>query len=148
MNAAMLGIEILAGWQARSVSLQADALDFFGDATTYAITLVVLGMGVRARAWAGKAKGVSLGLFGLWVIATTIQCFYNAGPPVVGIMGSIGLLALIVNLFFALILYSNSTSAAPTCGPFGCAPATVRLLMSRLFVPVLEFGPAKPHGQT
>ncbi|MDE0991922.1 MAG: hypothetical protein OSA23_01895 [Rhodospirillales bacterium] len=38
----MFGIEILAGWQARSISLQADALNFFGDATTYAITFVVL----------------------------------------------------------------------------------------------------------
>jgi hypothetical protein len=39
----------LAGWQARSISLQAVVLNFFSDTTTYAITLVVLGMGVRAR---------------------------------------------------------------------------------------------------
>ena len=62
-------------------------------------------MGVRPRAWAGMAKGVSLGLFGLWVIATTIQRFYNAEPPVAEIMGSIGLLALYANLFCAYLLF-------------------------------------------
>lgn len=105
INAAMFSVEILAGWHARSVSLQADALDFFGDATTYAITLIVLGMGVRARTWAGIAKGISLGLFGLWVIATTVQRFYDAHPPVAEIMGSIGLLALTANIFCAYLLF-------------------------------------------
>ncbi len=101
----MFGIEILAGWQARSISLQADALNFFGDETTYAITFVVLGMGLRARAWAEMAKGASLSLFRLWVIATTNQRFYNAEPPIDEIMGSIGLLALITNLFCAYLLF-------------------------------------------
>ena len=41
VNAAKLSIEVLAGWQARSISLQAVVLDFFSDATTYAITLVI-----------------------------------------------------------------------------------------------------------
>jgi Co/Zn/Cd efflux system component len=49
INAAKFSIEVLAGWQAHSISLQAVVLDFFGDTTTYAITLVVLGIGVRAE---------------------------------------------------------------------------------------------------
>lgn len=105
INAAMFGVEIIAGWQARSVSLQADALDFFSDATTYAITLVVLGMGARARSMAGLAKGLSMGLFGLWVLATTVARYFEAEPPVAEVMGSIGLLALVANLFCAFLLY-------------------------------------------
>jgi hypothetical protein len=42
--------------------------------------------------------------------------------------------------FFELIFYSNSAPATPTYGPFGCAPATIRLLISSLFVAVLGCG--------
>lgn len=105
INASMFGVEIIAGWQSRSVSLQADALDFFGDATTYAITLVVLGMGARWRSMAGMAKGLSMGVFGLWVLATTVTRYFEAEPPVAEVMGTIGLLALAANLFCAFLLY-------------------------------------------
>jgi len=105
INAAMFAVELIAGWQARSVALQADALDFFGDATTYAVTLIVLGMGARWRAIAGMAKGLSLGVFGLWVLATTVIRYHEGGPPVAELMGSIGLLALVANLACVFLLY-------------------------------------------
>ena len=44
INGAMFLIEIGAGVAAGSASLQADALDFFGDAANYAISLMVVGM--------------------------------------------------------------------------------------------------------
>jgi Co/Zn/Cd efflux system component len=47
INAGMFGVEIFAGFAAKSVSLQADALDFLGNAATYAITLIVLTMSIR-----------------------------------------------------------------------------------------------------
>ena len=50
INVVMFGVEISAGLAAQSVSLQADALDFLGDAATYAITLFVLAMSLRWRA--------------------------------------------------------------------------------------------------
>lgn len=105
INAAMFAVELLAGWQARSVSLQADALDFFGDAATYAVTLIVLGMGARWRSRAGMAKGISMGVFGLWVLATTAQRAFDTEPPAADVMGAIGLLALVANLFCAFLLY-------------------------------------------
>ncbi len=105
INASMFAVELIAGWQARSVSLQADALDFFGDATTYAVTLIVLGMSARWRTGAGMAKGISLGVFGIWVMATTIIRYYEAEPPVAEVMGAIGLLALAANVFCAFLLY-------------------------------------------
>ena len=39
LNAGMVGVEMVAGLAAKSVSLQSDALDFLGDAATYGITL-------------------------------------------------------------------------------------------------------------
>jgi Co/Zn/Cd efflux system component len=44
MNGTMFLVEIVAGLSARSVSLQADALDFLTDAANYGISLFVVGM--------------------------------------------------------------------------------------------------------
>ena len=72
INAAMFAVEIGAGLAAGSASLQADALDFFGDTANYAISLFVAGMALRYRAMAALAKGVTMGLFGLWVLSITV----------------------------------------------------------------------------
>ncbi|MGB0055831.1 MAG: cation transporter, partial [Methyloceanibacter sp.] len=50
-------IEVGAGLAAGSASLQADALDFLGDARNYAISLFVVGMALRSRATAALLKG-------------------------------------------------------------------------------------------
>ncbi len=39
INFVMFGVEIVAGWLAGSVSLQANALDFLGDGANYIISL-------------------------------------------------------------------------------------------------------------
>jgi Co/Zn/Cd efflux system component len=57
---------------AGSASLQADALDFLGDAANYAISLMVVGTALRCRALAALLKGTSMGLFGIWVVGVTI----------------------------------------------------------------------------
>ena len=44
INAVMFAVEVIAGVAAGSASLQADALDFLGDAANYAISLLVVGM--------------------------------------------------------------------------------------------------------
>ena len=56
INAAMFAVEIAAGVAAGSASLQADALDFLGDAGNYVISLAVIGMVLRYRALAALAK--------------------------------------------------------------------------------------------
>jgi Co/Zn/Cd efflux system component len=50
INALMFTVEVVAGLAAGSASLQADALDFLGDAGNYAISLFVVGMALRYRA--------------------------------------------------------------------------------------------------
>src|SRR6187399_732741 len=72
INAVMFLVEIGAGLAAGSASLQADALDFLGDASNYAISLLVVGMALRYRAMAAMAKGATMGAFGLWVIGVTV----------------------------------------------------------------------------
>ena len=48
INATMFAVEVGAGVAAGSASLQADALDFLGDAGNYAISLFVVGMALWA----------------------------------------------------------------------------------------------------
>jgi Co/Zn/Cd efflux system component len=97
INAAMFLIEIGAGVAAGSASLQADALDFFGDAANYAISLLVVGMVLRYRALAALAKGTTMGLFGLWIIGTAIWHAFHGTLPNAYTMGAIGFAALAAN---------------------------------------------------
>lgn len=117
VNAAMFLIEAGAGLGAKSVALQADALDFLADAATYGITLLVLPMAIRWRARAALVKGASMALFGLWVLGATAYNAFLLDAPDALVMGSVGVLALLANLFCALLLFrfrggdSNKRSA-------------------------------------
>lgn len=105
LNLTMFGVEIVASIIAGSVSLRADALDFLADAGNYAVALVVVGLALHWRARAALLKGGIMGLFGVWVAASTIYHAITATVPHAGIMGGIGLLALAVNLVVAGLLY-------------------------------------------
>jgi HflK protein len=104
INAAMFLVEMGAGAFAGSQALQADALDFLGDALTYGISLAVLGASVRVRARAAFVKGVSLTLMGLWVFGASAYHVFVLGIPRAEIMGAIGFLALAANVASVLIL--------------------------------------------
>lgn len=104
INAAMFVVEMTAGQLARSQALQADALDFLGDALTYGISLAVIGASIRVRTNAALAKALSLLLMGLWVLGSTIYRVIYVGVPEAEIMGMIGLLALIANLASVMLL--------------------------------------------
>jgi len=97
LNAAMFVVEVGAGLAAGSASLQADALDFLGDAANYGISLFVVGMALCYRATAALAKGASMGLFGLWVIGTVIWHAVHGTLPSAVTMGAVGFAALAAN---------------------------------------------------
>jgi len=97
INLAMFLVEIGAGVAAGSASLQADALDFFGDAANYAISLLVVGMALRYRATAALAKGATMGLFGLWILGTVIWHAMHGTLPSALTMGAVGFAALVAN---------------------------------------------------
>ena len=71
MNTAMFALEIGAGLMSGSASLQADALEPLGDAMNYGLSLIVVGMSLRARAGAALLKGISMGVLGLWILSVT-----------------------------------------------------------------------------
>jgi Co/Zn/Cd efflux system component len=105
VNAGMFLAEIAAGVAAGSSSLQADALDFLGDAANYAISLTVAGMTLTWRSRAALVKGATLGLLGLWVLGSTLWHAYAGTLPRAEVMGVVGVLALLTNGGVALMLY-------------------------------------------
>jgi Co/Zn/Cd efflux system component len=112
INAVMFLVEIGAGLAAGSASLQADALDFLSDAANYGISLLVLGMALRYRAMAAFAKGVSMGAFGVWVIATVVWHAINGTLPSAVMMGAVGFAALTANAVSFGILWFYRTGDA------------------------------------
>ena len=97
INIVMFAVEIGAGLAAGSASLQADALDFLGDAGNYAISLFVVGMALRYRAFAALAKGATMAAFGFWVIGITIWHALHGTLPEAATMGAVGFAALAAN---------------------------------------------------
>ncbi len=97
INAVMFVVEIGAGLAAGSAALQADALDFLGDAANYGISLFVVGMALRYRAVAALAKGATMGLFGLWVIGAVLWHAMHGTLPSALTMGAVGVAALAAN---------------------------------------------------
>ncbi len=112
VNAGMFGVEIVAGITGGSKALQADALDFFGDAANYAISLGVAGMALAWRARAALLKGATLALLGLYVLAATAWSVAHGAAPQAEIMGAVGVVALLANAFVALMLYRFRTGDA------------------------------------
>ena len=93
INLAMFFVEVLGGFKSGSVSLMADAIDFFGDAANYGVSLAVLGMSLLWRARAAALKGLTMGIFGLLVLAKSVWSFKTGTIPEPYTMGVIGAIA-------------------------------------------------------
>ena len=87
INAAMVCIELGAGALSGSVSLLADALDFFGDAVNYGVSLWVLTMAIRWRSRAAIFKAATMLAFGLFVLGKAAWGIATGVPPEALTMG-------------------------------------------------------------
>jgi cation diffusion facilitator family transporter len=105
INAGFFLIEIVAGMVAGSVSLQADALDFMGDAANYAVSLGVAGMALVWRARASLVKGATMAVLGLWVFGSATYNALAGTVPDAPVMGVVAAFALAANFTVALMLY-------------------------------------------
>jgi cation diffusion facilitator family transporter len=105
LNAAMFVVEIAAGVRSGSVSLLADAIDFFGDAANYGLSLAVLSMALTVRARAALLKAAAMAGFGVFVLGRALWSAWNGVPPEALTMGAVALLALAVNVAVAWLLY-------------------------------------------
>lgn len=112
INAIMFAVELGAGLRSNSVSLLADAIDFFGDAANYGVSLAVLSMAPVWRAKAALLKGISMLAFGIFVLARAAWVAQSGTVPEAATMGTIGILALAANVAVAVMLYAYRTGDA------------------------------------
>ncbi len=105
INAAMFFVEIVAGLNGQSASLLADAIDFFGDALNYGLSIVALGLATIWRSRVAYVKGISMGIYGLGVMGYAIWSAAHSVVPEARTMGAIGMVALAANLGVAVLLY-------------------------------------------
>jgi len=106
INASMFIVELLSGVQAESVSLMADAIDFFGDAINYGVSLAALSMSLAWRARTALLKGLTMGSFGLLILVTAVWSTLHGATPKAETMGLIALIALLANVSVAMMLYA------------------------------------------
>ncbi|MEJ8840666.1 cation transporter [Ramlibacter sp. AN1133] len=105
-NALMFVVEIAAGVSTGSVSLLADAIDFFSDAVNYGLSVAVLAMGIVARARVAVFKAGTMILFGAVVLARAFWAALHGAAPEPLTMGVVGALALATNVGVAVLLYA------------------------------------------
>jgi len=105
VNAAMFMVEVGAAWASGSVALLADAIDFFGDAAIYALSLLVVGMAVAVRARAALLKAACMAGFGIYVLVHAAWQWRSGGTPEAVTMGAVGLVALLANAGVAWMLF-------------------------------------------
>jgi len=104
LNLVMGVVESVFGYVAGSQALKADALDFLGDGVITGLGLAAMSWGADPRARAALVQGVFLALMGLGVFAVTLYRVFVVQVPEAALMGSLGLIALIVNVACAAIL--------------------------------------------
>ena len=120
VNALMFAVEIAAGVSSGSVSLLADAIDFFGDAANYGLTLAVLSLGLVWRSRAALVKAASMLAFGMAVLGKTVWSAAQGVPPEAITMGVVGALGLAANVGVALLLYAYRDGDANMRGVWLC----------------------------
>lgn len=106
VNAAMFIVEFVGAQKAGSASLLADAIDFLGDASNYAVSLFALSLGALWRARTAFLKGLTMGVYGVAVLAKVGWAMLAGDVPHAATMGVIGAAALAANLAVAALLFA------------------------------------------
>lgn len=105
LNAGMFLVEVVSGVASGSSSLLADAADFAGDASNYALSLGALAILPAWRSRLALLKGGSMGAFGLFVLGVMAWHALRGTVPEAATMSVVALLALAVNVGVAVMLY-------------------------------------------
>lgn len=101
LNIAMAFIEGSVGLWIGSAALFADAGDFLEDAAVLGLAFLAIKWSVRARATAGVVQGLAMAAVGVGAIVQIVFRILRGGAPPPALMGSVAVLALIVNGYCA-----------------------------------------------
>ncbi len=104
LNLGMGIVEMAGGLLGFSQALKADALDFLGDGLITLLGLLAISRGPRWRARAALLQGCFLAILSVAVILTAIYRVMEQKLPDVGVMTTLGIVALVVNVAAAAVL--------------------------------------------
>lgn len=107
INATMFAVELVAGYLAGSVALQADSLDMLGDTLVYGFSLAVI---TRGPVWKGRAamlKAVIMFAFAAVILGQVVLELVTQAIPTAHVVGITALLALAANLVCLALLYRH-----------------------------------------
>lgn len=104
INVATFLMMIAAAWYSRSTSLLSGSLDNLGDAATYALSLMVVGAGARAKAQVALVKGLLILAAALAVAAQIGWRLVHPAVPLFDTIGLVGLINLGANLICLRLL--------------------------------------------
>ncbi len=107
VNAAMFVVELVWGVAAESSALIADAMDMLADALVYGISLYAVGRTITDKARAAFTSGLFQMLLGLGVAVNVGRRLLGGSAPEPLVMLSVGLLALMANLFCFLLIFRH-----------------------------------------
>src|SRR5512134_1146174 len=104
-NAAMFLVEVVAAAWSGSSALAADAGDFLGDSANYALSLGAIALGGAWMSRVALLKGAAMSVYGVAVLVYAAWRIWLGVAPEAITMGVVGMLALLVNLGVAVLLY-------------------------------------------
>lgn len=144
INIGMFVIEMTGGQISGSQALKADALDFFADGVTYALSFWAIGKPLAVRAGAAFIKGLSLVAMGLWIAGSTLYQVFVLGVPEAEVMSVIGLAAMAANLVSVWLLFAYKDGDANIRSVWLCsrndAIGNVAVVIAAVFVWWLNSG--------
>lgn len=137
INALMFFVEGAYGWVSNSTALLADALDMFGDALVYGMSLYVLTKSAQQQAKVSLTKGLFMLAFGVLVMVEAGYKAINPMMPNVEMMGIVGFIALLANVVCFLLLYSHRADNLNMSSTWLCSRndliANIGVLIAALF---------------
>lgn len=110
LNLAYFGVEFTAALRVGSVSLLADSVDFLEDASINILIFLALGWSVQRRAALGMGLAALMMVPAAALIWTLVQKLSSAIPPDPFTLSAVGLGALTINAFCALLLARHKTA--------------------------------------
>ena len=107
INATMFVVEMVAGYIAGSVALQADSLDMLGDTLVYGFSIAVVSRAAIWKARAAMLKAVIMFAFAGLVLVHVAAKLVTQTVPSAETVGIVGLVALAANLACLALLFRH-----------------------------------------
>ena len=121
INLATFAMMVFAAWHSRSSSLLSGSLDNLGDAATYALSFLVVGAGLRAKARVSLFKAVLILGAALAVAVQIAWRLLDPAVPVFETIGIAGVLNLAANAFCLWLLRPYRNGDVNLASAYECA---------------------------